>query len=50
VTIQALGWREIKPNRFLQRSDDIASVAFWYQAEPHQPFPEMPGVEVLEVV
>ena len=50
VTIQALGWRKVKKNRFLQRSDDIASVAFWYQAEPHQPFPEMPGMESLEVV
>jgi len=50
VTIQALGWRKAKQNRFLQRSDDIASVAFWYQSEPHQPFPDMPGIEDLEVV
>ncbi|MBI3962968.1 MAG: DUF2961 domain-containing protein [Deinococcus sp.] len=26
------------------RSDDIASVAYWYQAEPHQPFPRLPPV------
>jgi hypothetical protein len=50
VTIQALGWREVKPNRYLQRSDDIASVAFWYQAEPHAAFPKMPGLDELEVV
>jgi len=39
VTIQALGWW---PNRKYQPlTDDIASVAYWYQAEPHAPFPEM---------
>jgi len=27
------------------RSDDWASVAYWYQKEPHKKFPEMPGVE-----
>lgn len=25
-----------------RRSDDISSVAFWYQSEPHQPFPPLP--------
>lgn len=50
VTIQDLGWRKVKENRYLQRSDDIASVAFWYQAEPHHPFPELPGLDALEVV
>ncbi len=39
VTIQALGWW---PNRkFQPLTDDIASVAWWYQTEPHAPFPEM---------
>ncbi|MBI4551653.1 MAG: DUF2961 domain-containing protein [Candidatus Latescibacteria bacterium] len=43
VTIQALGWR---PNgKFLPLEDDIASVAYWYQSEPHAPFPAMPPVE-----
>ncbi len=42
VTIQALGWW---PNRkFEPLTDDIASVAYWYQAEPHVPFPEFPPV------
>lgn len=50
VTIQDLGWRKVKQNRYLQRSDDIASVALWYQAEPHQPFSDLPGLDVLEVV
>src|SRR6185369_8700878 len=31
VTIQALGWRAA--GRYLPAQDDIASVAFWYQAE-----------------
>lgn len=28
-----------------RRSDDISSVAFWYQSEPHQSFPPLPAVE-----
>ncbi|WP_275198848.1 MULTISPECIES: DUF2961 domain-containing protein [Bradyrhizobium] len=27
-----------------RRADDISSVAFWYQAEPHKPFGEFPAV------
>jgi len=42
VTIQALGWW---PNhKFQPLTDDIASVAYWYQAEPHAPFPAFPAV------
>ena len=47
VTIQALGWR--KDGRYLLLQDDIASVAFWYQAEPHAPFPALPDKDYLEV-
>jgi hypothetical protein len=43
VTIQALGWN--KDGTYLQEDDDIASVAFWYQKEPHAPFPKLPGKE-----
>jgi hypothetical protein len=52
VTIQALGWRSAKEGkgRFLPLQDDIASTAFWYQAEPHAPFPALPGPDELEVV
>jgi D-arabinan exo alpha-(1,3)/(1,5)-arabinofuranosidase (non-reducing end) len=32
VTVQALGWRS--GGRYLPLSDDIASTAWWYQAEP----------------
>ena len=42
VTVQALGWW---PNgKFEPLTDDIASVAYWYQAEPHTPFSELPPV------
>jgi D-arabinan exo alpha-(1,3)/(1,5)-arabinofuranosidase (non-reducing end) len=48
VTIQALGWRA--GGRYLPLQDDIASVAYWYQAEPHAPFPALPSRDQLEVV
>ena len=47
VTIQDLGWRA--GGRYLPQKSDIASVAFWYQAEPHNKFPEMVSWEELEV-
>jgi hypothetical protein len=40
VTIQALGWW---PNaKYQPLADDIASVAYWYQREPHAEFPAFP--------
>ncbi|ALS25660.1 glycoside hydrolase family 172 protein [Paenibacillus cisolokensis] len=48
VTIQALGWR--KGGRYLPLQDDIASVAFWYQTEPHTPHPKLPDRDGLEVI
>ncbi len=48
VTIQALGWRS--EGRYLPLQDDIASTAFWYQAEPHAPFPALPDRDFLEVI
>lgn len=48
VTIQALGWRS--EGRYLPLQDDIASTAFWYQAEPHAPFPRLPDRNALEVI
>ncbi len=47
VTIQALGWMQDKSGRYLPLEDDIASVGFWYQTEPHAPFPKLPGREEL---
>jgi Protein of unknown function (DUF2961). len=48
VTIQALVWRS--DGRYLPRRDDIASTAFWFQAEPHAPFDPIPDSDELEVV
>jgi hypothetical protein len=52
VTIQALGWRMALDGkqRYLALQDDIASTAFWYQLEPHVPFPTLPDFEFLEVI
>jgi hypothetical protein len=52
LTIQALGWRSSLEGqrRYLPLQDDIASTAFWYQAEPHAPFPSFPGLNDLEVI
>jgi hypothetical protein len=47
VTIHALGWRNDR--RYLPLTDDIASVAYWYQMEPHAPFPKLPSRDDLEV-
>lgn len=47
VTIQALGWRS--GGRYLPLKDDLASVAYWYQAEPHAQFPKLPSRDDLEV-
>jgi hypothetical protein len=47
VTIQALGWRG--DGRYLPLQDDIASVVYWYQSEPHGAFPKLPERDKLEV-
>jgi hypothetical protein len=36
--------------RYLPLQDDISSVGYWYQAEPHAPFPALPDRNYLEVV
>jgi hypothetical protein len=46
VTIQALGWRG--GGKYLPLTDDISSVAFWYQTEPHAAFPKLPSKDDLE--
>ena len=48
ATMQALGWRS--ETRFLPLQDDISSVAYWYQAEPHNQFPALPDRDDLEVI
>jgi len=47
VTIQALGWQS--EGRYLPLKDDLSSVAFWYQTEPHAAFPKLPTKEALKV-
>ncbi len=47
VTIQTLGWRS--GGRYLPLQDDIASVGYWYQQEPHAAFPALPGKDALEL-
>ena len=47
ITIQALGWQS--GGRYLPLEDDIASVAFWYQKEPHAKFPPLPARSALEI-
>lgn len=47
ITIQDLGWRSER--RYLKQGSDIASVAYWYQMEPHNPFPKLPAKDDLEV-
>jgi hypothetical protein len=39
VTIQTLGWQE--GGKYLQLQDTVSSVAYWYQTEPHTPFPKL---------
>lgn len=49
VTIQTLGWMTDKSGRYLPLKDDVASVAYWYQTEPHASFPPLPPPEILRV-
>ena len=48
VTMQAIGWRS--EGRFLPLQDDICSVAYWYQTEPHNPFPALGDRNALESI
>jgi hypothetical protein len=47
VTIQDLGWHQ--GGRYLPQKSDMASVCYWYQAEPHAKFPVLPAWRDLEV-
>lgn len=46
ITIQDLGWKS--GGRYLPQKSDIASVVFWYQTEPHNPFPKFTDWSELE--
>ena len=41
VTVQALGWWP--DGVYEPLTDDICSVGYWYQHEPHTPFPQLPA-------
>lgn len=45
VTIQQIG---ICDTWHFERQDDIASVAYWYQAEPHNAFPMLPDRKIRQ--
>jgi hypothetical protein len=53
VTIQNLGWKGVTPTKFigdgtyLPLHDELSSVAYWYQAEPHGPFAPLPADGLL---
>jgi len=47
VTIQDLGWHS--DGRYMPLQDDIATTVYWYQSEPHNPFPKLPAKDQLEV-
>lgn len=40
VNVQDLGWRE--GGRYNKQKSNVSTVAFWYQREPHAPFPSLP--------
>jgi hypothetical protein len=48
VVMQAIGWRS--EGRYLPLQDDISSVAYWYQSEPHMAFPALGSRDDLEVI
>ena len=45
---RVLGWRS--ETRYLPLQDDIASVVYWYQSEPHATFPALVSRDDLEVI
>lgn len=45
VTIQQIGHNS---RELFERTDDVSSVAYWYQREPHGAFPELPGAKKRE--
>ena len=47
VTIQDLGWKSA--GRYLVQQSNISSVVYWYQSEPHHPFPKLISKDELEI-
>ena len=42
MTVQQIG---VGHNGLFERQDDLSSVAYWYQSEPHHPFQDLPERE-----
>ncbi len=55
ITMQSLGWNRaslenvLGDGTYLSLQDYIASVAYWYQAEPHAAFPALPDNAALTI-
>jgi len=50
ITIQALSMdTSNKPSRYIKESYDMAATTFWYQAEEHAQFPELPNRDARAV-
>ena len=47
VTIQCIGWQS--EGRYLPLQDDVSAVSYWYQTEPHAPFPPLPSKDKLVI-
>ncbi|MEP7277873.1 MAG: hypothetical protein ABI813_04455 [Bacteroidota bacterium] len=45
--MQKPGW--YSGGRYFPLQDDIVSTVFWYQTEPHDHFPVLPGKDGLEL-
>lgn len=43
VTVDTIGWRGDR-KKYKHLGEDVASVAYWYQTEPHAKFPALPNV------
>jgi hypothetical protein len=48
VTMEDLGWKDYGQT-YLDQKSNISSVAYWYQLEPHNPFPKFPSADQLVV-
>ena len=47
ITIQSLGWKDGGLYKHLE--DDLSSVAYWYQSEPHNKFSVLPSFGDLQI-
>lgn len=44
ITIQQINWSPDVKNSLFERQDDWSCAAFWYEAAPGNPLPEMPSL------